>query len=594
MALALLLCGAALAAESPVADAVERKDTAALQALLKQKADVNAPQGDGTTALHWAAFHDDPASAKLLLAAGAKVEAITRVGAITPLLMAARNGSPVVTAVLLNAGADANRANAEGTTPLMQAAASGSVETLKLLLDRGAVVDAKDRAHAQTALMFAASLNRAAAVKFLLAHGADPGLTTKVTKLEKMRVDIDGNPIPAAGERPAVKAQDKPVAAPDPVATLTALVQKLTARVEELERYPDARHAGEVVAVEATPSPAGQGRGGGRAGDVAFLGPREVGTTIVGGMTALLFAARDGQFDALRELIAGGANVNEVSTSDKTSPLVMAIINGHLDIAKYLLEHGAGANLASTAGLTPLYAAIDVQWAPHAWFPQPNTTQEKVTYLELTRTLLAHNANPNARLGKKLWFRGLAQDPTWVDPAGSTSFWRAAQADDVAVMKLLVDAGAYPDAPSAGGDTPLMVAAGIGWMANHSANSSEQWLAAVKYCVELGADVNAADSRGYTALHGAAYIGDNAMVQYLVDRGAKIDAVTKAGDTVADMANGPTRFGLPHAETVALLEKLGSKNNHNCRSDQCIPPPKEERAAPAPAKPAAVSEIPKK
>jgi ankyrin repeat protein len=371
-------------------------------------------------------------------------------------------------------------------------------------------------------------------------------------------------------------------------------VQKLTARVEELERYPDARHAGEVVAIEATPAAAGAGRGGGRAGDVAFLGPREVGTTTVGGMTALLFAARDGQFDALRELVAGGANVNEVSTTDKTSPLVMAIVNGHFDIAKYLLEHGAGANLATTAGLTPLYAAIDVQWAPHAWFPQPNTAQEKVTYIDLIKTLLAHNANPNARLGKKLWFRGLAQDPTWVDPAGSTSFWRAAQSDDLAVMKLLVDAGAYPDAPSAAGDTPLMVAAGIGWMANHSANSSEQWLAAVKYCVELGADVNAVDSRGYTALHGAAYIGDNAMVQYLVDRGAKIDAVTKAGDTVADMANGPTRFGLPHAETVALLEKLGSKNNHNCRSDQCIPPPKEERAAPAPVKPATVSEIPKK
>jgi ankyrin repeat protein len=323
-----------------------------------------------------------------------------------------------------------------------------------------------------------------------------------------------------------------------------------------------------------------------------------VGTTVVGGMTALLFAARDGQFDALRELVTGGANVNEVSMSDKTSPLVMSIINGHFDLAKYLLDHGAGANLATAAGLTPLYAAIDVQWAPHAWFPQPNTTQEKVTYIDLIKTLLAHNANPNARLGKKLWFRGLAQDPSWVDPAGSTPFWRAAQGDDVAVMKVLVDAGAYPDAPSAGGDTPLMVAAGIGWMANHTANSSEQWLAAVKYCVELGADVNAADARGYTALHGAAYIGDNGMVQYLVDRGAKIDAVTKAGDTVADMANGPTRFGLPHAETVALLEKLGAKNSHNCRSDQCIPPPKEERAVPAAttvtSKPAAAPEPPKK
>lgn len=625
-ALVLALCSSAIGSQSPVADAVEHRDTAGLQALLKQKADVNAAQGDGTTALHWAAFNDDLASARLLLTAGAKVEAVTRVGAITPLLMASRNGNPGLVTALVSAGADVNRANAEGTTPLMQAAASGSVETAKLLLDHGAAVDAKDIAHAQTPLMFAASLNRAAVVKLLLARGADSSLTTKLTKLEKMRVDIDGNPIPAEGEKPAEKAAEKPAekvaaadaekkpaekpaaAPPDPVATLTALVQRLSARIDELEKYPGALHAGEIVAIETNPAaaaggrgggtggrgggaPAGGGRGGaaagggrgggGRAGDVAFLGPREVGTTVVGGMTALLFAARDGQFDALRELVAGGANVNEVSMADKTSPLVIAIINGHFDLAKYLLEHGAGANLATTAGLTPLYAAIDVQWAPHAWFPQPNTTQEKVTYIDLVKALLAHNANPNARLGKKLWFRGLAQDPSWVDPAGSTPFWRAAQGDDLAIMKLLVDAGAYPDAASAGGDTPLMVAAGIGWMANHTANSSENWLAAVKYCVELGADVNAVDARGYTALHGAAYIGDNAMVQYLIDRGAKIDAVTKAGDTVADMANGPTRFGLPHAETVALLEKLGAKNSHNCRSDQCIPPPKEERAAPA-------------
>ena len=640
LALFSVASSAAFGAQSPVADAAERRDMAGLQALLKQKADVNAPQGDGTTALHWAAFNDDLPAARLLLAAGAKAEAVTRVGAITPLLMASRNGSAGLAAALLNAGADVNRAGAEGATPLMQAAASGSVETVKLLLDRGAAVDAKDHAHAQTPLMFAASLNRAAVVKVLLARGADASLTTKVTKLERMRVDIDGNPIPAEGEKPAPKAAEKPPAADaekkpaaganapaappvpaDPIATLTALVQRLSARIGELEKYPDALHAGEIVAVETNPAAAPGGRGGGgrgggagaapgaapaaaggrggggRAGDVAFLGPREVGTTVVGGMTALLFAARDGQFDALRELVAGGANLNEVSMSDKTSPLVMAIINGHLDIAKYLLDHGAGANLATTAGLTPLYATIDVQWAPHAWFPQPNTTQEKVSYLDLVKALLAHNANPNARLGKKLWFRGLAQDPSWVDPAGSTPFWRAAQSDDLAVMKLLVDAGAYPDAPSAGGDTPLMVAAGIGWMANHTANSSEQWLAAVKYCVELGADVNAADARGYTALHGAAYIGNNAMVQYLVDKGAKIDAVTKAGDTVADMANGPTRFGLPHAETVALLEKLGSKNSHNCRSDQCIPPPREERApatAPSvtPKKPSA--EDPKK
>ena len=137
-------------------------------------------------------------------------------------------------------------------------------------------------------------------------------------------------------------------------------------------------------------------------------------------------------------------------------------------------------------------------------------------------------------------------------------------------MRLLVEHGADPKIATKAGDTPLMAAAGIGWAANWSVNAPIPLVDAVKYCVELGNDVNAADNRGYTALHGAAYLGNNDMVNYLVSKGAKVDAKSKAGDTVADMANGPTRFGQPHPETVALLEKLGSPNSHNCRSDQCV------------------------
>ncbi|MCX6593248.1 MAG: ankyrin repeat domain-containing protein [Acidobacteria bacterium] len=154
-------------------------------------------------------------------------------------------------------------------------------------------------------------------------------------------------------------------------------------------------------------------------------------------------------------------------------------------------------------------------------------------------------------------------------------------------MKLLLAAGADHKLAAAQGTTPLMVASGLGWMANHSTNAPDGWLDAAKLCVEQGADLNAADSRGYTALHGAAYIGHNDLVTYLVSKGAKVDAKTKAGDTVADMANGPTRFGLPHPETLALLEKLGSVNSHNCRSDQCIPAAKPDPVKPDPAKTAA-------
>jgi ankyrin repeat protein len=264
------------------------------------------------------------------------------------------------------------------------------------------------------------------------------------------------------------------------------------------------------------------------------------------------------------------ADVNQVSGGDKFSPLVMAIANGHLTIAKYLLDHGADPNLVTVAGLAALYATIDVQWAPKAWFPQPTTDQEKVTYLELMRALLDHGASVNAQVGEKLWFRSFTNDYTWVDPAGATAFWRAAQSSDTAAMRLLVEHKADPKIAIKSGDTPLMAAAGIGWAANWSVNAPLPLIDAVKYCVELGNDVNAVDNRGYTALHGAAYLGDNDMINFLVSKGAKVDAKSKAGDSAADMANGPTRFGQPHPESVALLEKLGAPNSHNCRSDQCV------------------------
>src|SRR5262249_47295348 len=159
-----------------------------------------------------------------------------------------------------------------------------------------------------------------------------------------------------------------------------------------------------------------------------------------GGMTALLYAAREGHFETAQALIAGGADVN-VASGDKMTPLVMAIANGHYDLAKFLLDRGADPNPAADSGITAVYAAIDVQWAPKAWFPQPNITQEKVSYLDLMQALLKRGASPNAAIGEKLWFRSFTNDYTWVDTGGSTAFWRAAQSSDTAAMKLLVEHG---------------------------------------------------------------------------------------------------------------------------------------------------------
>ena len=582
------LCMAVLlsaAGDSRLSDAAMQGDRDAVRSLLAQKVDVNAPQGDGTTALHWAAYKDDFEMAKMLLAAGASVKAVTRIGAITPLFMASKNGSAPMIEILLKAGADANATDEHGTTALMTAAASGSTEAVKLLIDHGADVNAKEGTHGQTALMFAAALNRDAAIRILLEHGADPSITSKPVKLPPPgpRFD-DGNPVPEAKEEKPAAAAGKESAtdqkaaldalasslgfksavytagkSEDAPADLKTMVQKLSAKVDEMEkRLPGDKSKGED-------------------GNNSMYGIiRERGTLDMGGLTALLYAARDGHMDAAKALLEGGANINEVSASEKTSPLVMATMNGHFDLAKLFVDWSADPNLANNQGLTALYAAVDLQWAPKGWFPAPGVGQEKVTYLNLMKVLLETGANPNARITKKLWFRSFG-DHSWVDAAGATAFWRAAQSSDLDAMRLLVDHGADPDLPTTHGTTPLMAAAGIGWGYHYSMNAPDSWMEAVKYCVQHGADVNAADDRGYTALHGAAYLGNHEMISYLIEKGADVKAVAKDKNTVADMANGPTRFGIPHPETVAMLEKLGSANSHNCRSDQCLVAPKEAK-----------------
>lgn len=492
-----------IALGSPLADAAKAGDAAQVRSLVRQKADVNAAEGDGMTALHWAAFRNNLEIARILIQAGANVRAVTRVGAVTPLSLAATNGNAALIDALLDGGAAANEAASNGTTVLMTAAASGSIDAVRTLLDHAANVNAKEGAHGQTALMFAAGKNRGDVIRLLLARGADWRVTTNVVKLERPRVDEDGNPLsPSAGGEAAVKR------------------------------------------------PAGLG---------GFA--KGAAATVMGGMTALLFAARDGHIEAARALVDGGAGVNQVSAGEQSSPLVIAICNGHYDLAKYLLDHGADPNIATIDGLAALYATIDTEWAQAGWAPNPITSEEKTSYRDLMRALVEHGADPNAQLKKALWFRPTSHNQEWVDKKGATPFWRAAESSDVAAMKLLVSKGADPRLRSAEGVTPLMVAAGLGWGANSSRNAPDSWMAAVKYILELGADVNATDIYGYTALHGAAYRGDNDMVRFLVDHGARLDFRSKRGQTVTDMANGPmvnAHLPIEHPDTVALLEKLGA------------------------------------
>jgi ankyrin repeat protein len=321
-----------------------------------------------------------------------------------------------------------------------------------------------------------------------------------------------------------------------------------------------------------------------------------------GGLTPLLYAVRQGYTESTAALLTAGADINQLSAGDQTSPLMMAIVNGHFDLAMSLLNKGANPNLASMSGAAPLYATLNVEWAPKALYPQPRAyTQQKTNYLELLKALIDKGADPNARLKMKVWYSGYSFDLSGVDEIGATPFWRAAYASDIAAMRMLVAAGADPTIPTmkpAGrarfGDmmeareskdvsglpevpiggpsiTPLQAAAGAGYGEGFGANSHRfaptGMLAAVKYLVEeLGADVNAADHEGHTALHHAASRGDNEMILYLVSKGANVKAVDREGRTTVDMANGPVQRIQPFPETIALLEKLGAKNNHKCVS----------------------------
>jgi len=520
-----------------LSEAVRHGDEATVKALLRQRIiNVDAAEGDGSTPLHWAAYGDHVTLARLLLEAGADVNATTRLRAETPLHLAAQTGDPALVKLLLKHGANPRQATAIGTTPLMLAAASGSAEALDLLVAAGAEVNAREEAREQTALMFAASLNRADAITALIAHGADPNLVSKLgpaTRYERPQRRPAGN-APAANSAAAPAVVANGAAAPAAVAN-------------------------------------DEGQANRR---------RDRSAQKMGGMSPLHYAAREGHAGAITALVAGGADINLPSGSESTTPLLLAIHNGHYDAAHVLLELGADVNKANIMGLTPLYATIDVKWAPHQWSPEPIVTQESTDYLTLMKMIIERGADLDARIENMPWFRTLTQNRHWTEIGGSTAFWRAAFANDIKAMKLLQDAGADISIPTINGTTPLMAASGVGWAPNYSTTAPTR-IESVKYLLAEGADVNHIDDLGFNVMHGAGFTGDLELIQLLADAGARTDVKTKAGDYPADYANGPFEKSLPIAEAVALLEKLGSPNSNNCRSSDCIPPVREERTAAA-------------
>jgi ankyrin repeat protein len=436
---------AAAAAPADVADAAMRGDHAAVRAALARKADVNAVQTDGTTALHWAVERDDAELTDMLLKAGARVSTRTREG-VTPLQLAAINGSAAMLDRLLKAGADPNLPlTPAGDSALMMAARTGKTDALRLLVESGANVNAKESWGGTTALMWAVSEGHGEAARLLLAAGAD--------------VNARSHYVAAANGR-GFEGR-------------TPIANRTDPKVEEFAS---------------------------------------------GWLTPLMLAAREGDPELARILVAAGADIDAVAGDGKTA-LAVAIFNGNYEVASFLVDNKADVNKADAQRFTPLFYAVDrrnMETAPN--FPWMVTADP----MPLIRKMLDAGANPNALVNNTPRARMREGSPRIVF---ATALMRAAFAGDLELVKLLLERRADPSIISSDGETMVSAASGLGFVHGyHRGKSPGERLEVVKVFVGLGNDVNQADDYGITPLMAAGNLGDTAIIQYLVDKGADLGA----------------------------------------------------------------------
>ena len=581
-----LLWAAPAPPDSPVADAAMLGDVEAVRTLLKDGAEVNTAQGDGMTALHWAAELGNVELTEMLIYGGANLEAVTRIGDLTPLHIAGEAGMGATVKALAKAGADVKARNANGSTPLHFAARAGSPDAVAALVDHGADVDVREEKWGQTPLMFAASKNRVPAIEALMERGADPSITSKVMIFQLM-----ADRAKAAGEvRDSIiatlrdKSPDPTTWFPDPTQVQAALRAARVYEPLEPMEATEVVHIDWDAAQTAGRAPTAQEQAG-----------------FQGGQTALLHAVREGHREAAMVLLQGGADINQPSGGDLSTPLNSAMINGHYDIGLELLRMGADPNIANyPSGITPLYAVINTRWAPKSRYPQQRAfEQQQASHVDAMRELLEAGADVNARLTMHFWYMSYNFGGIGIETWGATPFWRATHGLDVPAMKLLVEHGADPHMPTkapAGnrlrgleilapesdqsgvppitpggpGTYPIHAASGnsgegAGRAGNFHRHAPDGWLPTLNYLVEeLGADVTLRDYLGYGTIHGAAGRGMNDVILYLVEKGADPLIVGRSGLTTVDMANGPANGLTPFFDTIALLESMGAINNHLC------------------------------
>lgn len=496
VALIVALPSVSSADASKLADAVARRDAAAVRTLIAQKADVNVPDAQGTPALHWAVRYNDVELARMLMSAGADAKLPNRYG-VTPLTLAVTNGSAPMIRVLLGAGGDPNAVDPAGETMLMIAARVGVLDAVNLLLEGGANVDARDATYQQTALMVAVRENHTDIAKVLIDRGANVNAKTRQGQTPAW---VLPNSVPGFGHGVGIIRGGLPPRGsrqPIPGALTPLLYAARDGRLDAAKLLLDSKAS--------------------------------INETDANGITPLIMAIVNNRVDVARLLIDRGADIQaadwygrtalwaaiETRNMDVDNATFVNSIDREplLDLVKVLLDKGAAVN-------------IRMKEAP------PIRRQ----FLRVTGTL------------------------EWVDFTGQTPFLTAARAADLTVMRLLLDHGADPKIGTFEGTTPLMAAAGVNWVFDQTFDEGPAArLAAVKLCYELGNDVNAANSMGITALMGAANRGSDDIISFLVEKGAKLDAKDKEGRTALTWAEGvflATHPAKPKPTSIALIKTL--------------------------------------
>ncbi len=484
--------------------------TAAALLLLSVTADGETPR------LVQAVKTGDRATALELARDTAQVAA-TEADGTTALHWAVRQNDQELVDRLLRTGADVSVANRYGVTPLKLAAINGDAKLLERLLDAGGDANTAGR-DGETLLMTVARGGHTEAARLLLARGAE----------------IDA--------RESWHGQ---------TALMWAAAQGHPAMLSELLKAGadvNARSNQEEWERQITSEPRDK-----------WLPP--------GGLTPLLFAARENCLACLPVLIEAGADLN-ATTPDGISPIVIALINGHYDVAGALVEAGTDPNLADYTGRTALYAAIDFNTMVKSNRPAPKVIENRLTGLDVARLLLEHGAAVDPLLKRLPPYRAkLDRGNDGMLGAGTTPFLRAAKAGDVPAMQLLLEHGADASlAPTRSGISPLMAAAGLGTSEQDTTGrlkTQEQAIEAIQLLLDRGFDINAQAKDGQTAVHGAAMQGYDDVIRFLAAKGARLDTPDKDGFAPVDVALGKAggfgfsgNEGVVRETTAALLTEL--------------------------------------